>query len=69
MTSSSCNIDRNDMLKDSHKTDSNNIPNIHDFHPPIEKNNQDIKYVWRNLPENPSTGREKNNYYCMLVTS
>ena len=30
-----CHIDRNNSLKYSHKTDTKNIPNIHDFHPTI----------------------------------
>ena len=36
----------------NHKTDTNNIPNIHDFHPTILKFNHDIKNVWRNFAEN-----------------
>ena len=42
-----CQIDRNYLLKYSHKTDTNNISNIHDFHPTIQEYNQDIKKVWR----------------------
>ena len=52
-----CHIDRNNLLKYSHKTNTNNIPNIYNFHPTIQKFNQDIKNVWRNFEENPSTGK------------
>ena len=49
-----CHIDRNNLLKYNHKTDTNNIPNIHDFHPTIQQFNQDMKHIWRNIAENPS---------------
>ena len=52
-----CHIDRNNLLKYSHKTDTSNIPNIHDFYPTIQQFNQDIKNVWKNFAENPSTGK------------
>ena len=52
-----CHRDRNNLLKYSNKTDTNNIPNIHDFHPTIQQFNQDIKHEWRNFAENPSTGK------------
>ena len=48
-----CHIDRNNLPKYSHKTDTKNIPNIHDFHPTFQQFNQDLKNVWRNLAENP----------------
>ena len=35
-------IDRNNLLTYNHKTDTNNIPIVHDFHPTIQKFNQDI---------------------------
>ena len=52
-----CHIDRNDLLKYSHKTDTNNIPNIQDFHPTIQQFNQHKKNLWRNYADNPSTGK------------
>ena len=52
-----CHIDRNDLSKYSHKTDTNNLHNIHDFHPTVQIFNQNIKNVWRNFAENPSTGK------------
>ena len=47
------------MLKYSHKTDTTNIPNIHDFQQTIQQLNQDIKNVWKNFAENPSTEKLK----------
>ena len=38
-----CHIYRNNLSKYSHKTDSNNIHNIHYFHPTIQKFNKNIK--------------------------
>ena len=71
-------IDRNNLLKYSHRTDTNNILNIHDFHTAIKKFNQVIQNVWRNYAENPSTGKhfmappiiaysQPPNHKCILI--
>ena len=41
-----CHLVRCNLLKYSHKTDTNDIPKIHDFDPSIQKFSQDIKNVW-----------------------
>ena len=50
-------INRNNLLKYSHKIDKNNIPNINNFHPTIQKLHRDAQNVWRNIAENPSSGK------------
>ena len=52
-----CHRDHNYLFRYNHKTDTNNILNIHDFHPTIQKFNKDINYLWRNLAKNTSTGK------------
>ena len=53
-------IDRNNLLTYNHETDTNNIPIVHDFHPTIQKFNQDIINGWRNFSGNTSTGKPIN---------
>ena len=53
-------IDRNNLLTYNHKTDTNNIPIVHDIHPTIQKFNQDIINGWRKFSGNTSTGKPIN---------
>ena len=62
-------IDSNNLLTYNHKTDTNNIPIVHDFHPTIQKFNQDTINGWRKFSENTSTGKLISTYYCIQTTS
>ena len=53
-------IDRNNLLTYNHKTDTNNIPTVHDFHPTIQKFNQYIINGWRKFSGNTLTGKPIN---------
>ena len=65
-----CHIDRNNLLKYSHKTDTNNIPNIHDFHPTFQQFNQDKKCMEKLCRKSINRKTfQSSTYYCIQATS